>query len=726
MKLNLTACAAAVVLSCSASASTGNGVQDFLDSLRNFESGINPNLADFYLQNLDNPVYNYAKVSSPGRMIRDCSTGSMIPEPTTINQFFTKLGVDKFYNPQTPYNAEMFKSMQYNSMNAWGFVGYQLGEAVLIDAGYYSPKRVMVDGEEYDSFYVFVEDSTWIGCKTEALVEIVGSGGNKIQATDVNRWEGTFVGKNGVNSFADLLIPDNQELVMRDAMRFNYGVMTQLLTDANMTWDQALAKSWPDVDDNGNPIQVQATMSGLLAAAHLRGAWGTARLLTKDQITCDELGTCITKYVHKFGGYNTIFDTPADDVIEGSKYDERLSAGWGNDLVILGGGVDTIELHEQSGSVTTIRDFTIGEDRIILRDWANGSALANLSVSDVPSGVELAFAGQRVVIEGGSASAVNVNTEAVIAQSSIYEIAWSGKQVVSDFNPALDKIRGTAGIGFKHLKAYETETALVIGVQAKDGGIYSSVELTGLTIADITPDMFDNVTGGFDRLGFIVPLNSFNWGWNKSLTVNSFDPAKTVISMPLFNYSFSMLVLTQEGADTVITLDQTASMGDQKRLVLKNTDVTTLTEANFAFVSGSFTDAVIDIPVFYDITASVAGVGGSISPTPDANGVISAKGNQDFTVNFVPDAGYRVATVTVDGVAVAVSNSYTFTALSGAHRVEVSFEAGVSCPDAWVPASIYVGGDQVTFDGQIYEAKWWTQNNQPGNGGVWKHISPCQ
>ncbi|MEC4088390.1 carbohydrate-binding protein [Pseudoalteromonas rubra] len=724
MKLKMTGCAVAVILSCSASA--GTGVQDFLDSLRNFESGINPALADFYLENLNNPVYKYAKVSAPGRMVRDCSTGSMIPEDTTINQFFTKLGIDGIYNSQTPYSAEMFKTMQYNSMNAWGFVGYQLGEAVLIDAGYYSPKVVTVDGKEYDSFYVFVEDSTWIGCKTEALVEIVGSGGNQIQATDVNRWEGTFVGKNGVNSFADLLIPDNQELVMRDAMRFNYGVMTQLLTDANMTWEQALAKSWPGTDDNGNAITVQATMSGLLAAAHLRGAWGTARLLTKDEITCDELGTCITKYVHKFGGYNTIFDTPADDVIEGSKYDEKLSAGWGNDLVLPGGGADTIELHEQSGSMTTVRDFTVGEDRIILRDWQAAAPLSNLSVSDVPTGVELAFAGQRVVLEGVSAAAVNVNTEAVIAQSDIYEIAWSGKQTVTGFNPQLDKIRGTAGIGFKHLKAYETDTALVVGVQAKDGGIYSSVELVGLTVADLTPEMFDNVTGGYDRLGFIVPLNSQNWGWNMALTVNSFDPAKTVISMPLFNYTFSMLVLTQEGADTVITLDETASKGDQKRLVLKNTDVNSLSAANFDYVSGNFVDAVIDVPVFYDITATVVGTGGSISPAPDASGVISGKGNTDFTLTFVPDSGYRVATLKVDGVSVTAQSSYTFPALSAAHSVQVTFEPGNSCPAPWNETQVYTGGDQVTFGGKTYEAKWWTQGNNPASLGPWKEIANCQ
>lgn len=64
-----------------------SGIQGFLDSLRDFESGINPALADFYAQNLDNPVYTYAQVTVPGRLVRDCSTGVMISEPTTISQF---------------------------------------------------------------------------------------------------------------------------------------------------------------------------------------------------------------------------------------------------------------------------------------------------------------------------------------------------------------------------------------------------------------------------------------------------------------------------------------------------------------------------------------------------------------------------------------------------------------------------------------------------------------
>ncbi|WP_235869861.1 hypothetical protein [Veronia nyctiphanis] len=408
-----------IALTCAAPAHA-SGVQNFLDSLRDFESGINPAKAEFYLENLNNPVYTYAQVTEPGRLVRDCSTGEMISEPTTISDFFKKLGIDGIYNQNSPNDPAMFKEMQYNSMNAWGFIGYQLGEALLIDSGYYSPTTAVVDGVEYDSFYMFVPDSTWIGCKTEALAEIEGSGGNKVYVTDNNRWQGTFVGKNGVNSLADLRKPEKQELVMRDAMHFNYKVLTKLLSDANMTWEQALNKSWPGTDDNGQPIEVKATMSGLLAASHLRGAWGTGALLTKDKITCDELGTCITKYVYKFGGFDTIFDVPGDSTTHGSQYPEVLTAGWGNDTVITGGGSDTLKLNEQQGSVTTVVDFTVGDDLIVLSGWEATDPLAGLVVGDTGAGAELQFAGQRVVLNGVQASAVQADPSAVIVKSSIY------------------------------------------------------------------------------------------------------------------------------------------------------------------------------------------------------------------------------------------------------------------------------------------------------------------
>lgn len=726
MKTTIKLVSATVLLALAAPAlAAKGGTQDFLDALRNFESGINPALADFYLQNLDNPVYTYAQVTAPGRLVRDCSTGTMLSEPTTISGFFNKLGIGSLYNPATPTDAAMFRKMQYSSTNAWGFIGYQLGEAVLIDAGYYSPKQVTLDGKEYDSFYMFVPDSTWAGCKTEALAEIEGSGGNKVYVTDVNRWQGTFVGKNGVNSLADLRLPEKQELVMRDAMHFNYQVISKLLKDANMTWAQALAKSWPDKDDNGQPIQVHATMSGILAAAHLRGAWGVGALLTKDQITCDELGTCITKYVYKFGDYNSLFDTPGNSVTQGSPYDEVLTAGWGNDIVITGGGKDQILLNEQANGLTTVNDFTVGEDLIVLRGWSMADPLADLVIGDVADGAELQFAGQRVLLKGVSAASVQANPAAVITKSDIYTLAWnSGKQVVQGFDPAVDKIAGSAGIGFKHLKAYETATSVVIGPQAEDGGIYSSFELIGLTLSDLRPEMFTNVTGSYNRLGYIVPLSSLNWGWNMTLAVSRFDPAKTVITTPSNQpVPFSGIKLSQEGSDVVISLVEPYAKGDNKKIVLRNTQVGTLTAANFAGFSGSYSEATIDIPVFFDINVNV-GAGGSLSPAP-VNGVLKAKGGADFTVTLLPNTGYKVKSLVVDGVAKAVAASYTFSALSGAHSLSVSFEQGSSCPANWATGAVYTTGNQVTYNGNIYEAKWWSSGNLPSGGDPWKLIGPC-
>ncbi|URN93908.1 MAG: lytic polysaccharide monooxygenase [Candidatus Pristimantibacillus lignocellulolyticus] len=40
----------------------------------------------------------------------------------------------------------------------------------------------------------------------------------------------------------------------------------------------------------------------------------------------------------------------------------------------------------------------------------------------------------------------------------------------------------------------------------------------------------------------------------------------------------------------------------------------------------------------------------------------------------------------------------------------------------WVSTKVYVGGDKVQYNGVSYEAKWWTQNENPSNAAVWKKI----
>ncbi|MGR2951391.1 chitinase [Vibrio vulnificus] len=41
----------------------------------------------------------------------------------------------------------------------------------------------------------------------------------------------------------------------------------------------------------------------------------------------------------------------------------------------------------------------------------------------------------------------------------------------------------------------------------------------------------------------------------------------------------------------------------------------------------------------------------------------------------------------------------------------------------WSASKVYVAGDQVTYKGAIYKAKWWTQGNDPSLGGPWELVA---
>ncbi|SCY79820.1 glycosyl hydrolase family 18 protein [Alkaliphilus peptidifermentans] len=57
--------------------------------------------------------------------------------------------------------------------------------------------------------------------------------------------------------------------------------------------------------------------------------------------------------------------------------------------------------------------------------------------------------------------------------------------------------------------------------------------------------------------------------------------------------------------------------------------------------------------------------------------------------------------------------------------VKVSADTEPEYP-TWNSTSIYLTGDRVTWNGSVWEAKWWTQGEEPGTTGewgVWKHIN---
>lgn len=48
-----------------------------------------------------------------------------------------------------------------------------------------------------------------------------------------------------------------------------------------------------------------------------------------------------------------------------------------------------------------------------------------------------------------------------------------------------------------------------------------------------------------------------------------------------------------------------------------------------------------------------------------------------------------------------------------------------ACPDSWYWNQAYNKGEQVTFEGHIYQANWWSKQSAPAVGSAWKQVAAC-
>ncbi len=141
----------------------------------------------------------------------------------------------------------------YTIINKWGYVGkYQMGEAAMVDAGYY----------------------------------------RKASGNYNNDWKGHFTGKDGVYSLNDFL--HNKQAQENAQKAFKQAQWRQLKA---VGADKYLGK-----EING----IKITQSGLLAAAHLKGPGSVQSYLKSNGkfVPKDALGTSVETYLKKFSGYN--------------------------------------------------------------------------------------------------------------------------------------------------------------------------------------------------------------------------------------------------------------------------------------------------------------------------------------------------------------------------------------------------------------------------------------
>lgn len=117
---------------------------------------------------------------------------------------------------------------------------------------------------------------------------------------------------------------------------------------------------------------------------------------------------------------------------------------------------------------------------------------------------------------------------------------------------------------------------------------------------------------------------------------------------------------------------------------------------NFTAASGSgegnlAAARITIIPLAGTAIIANASSGGSINPT----GTISITPGEDQNFSIVPDSGYRITDVLVDGSSVGTVTNYTFNNITTDHTISVSFELIPNDYDSWI--NNYSNGANTAF-----------------------------
>lgn len=142
-----------------------------------------------------------------------------------------------------------------------------------------------------------------------------------------------------------------------------------------------------------------------------------------------------------------------------------------------------------------------------------------------------------------------------------------------------------------------------------------------------------------------------------------------------------------------------------------------------------------------------------IPPTPPTDLQVTGKTTTSISLSWTASTdnvgviGYTISygsksldvtetTATITGL--TPGTTYTFSVVakdaegneSEAATIEATTNEGDTCTEpAWSPSTVYIGGERVSYNGKIYEAKWWTQGDRPdqsGEWGAWKFIENCE
>lgn len=316
-----------------------------------------------------------------------------------------------------------------------------------------------------------------------------------------------------------------------------------------------------------------------------------------------------------------------------------------------------------------------------------------------------------------------------MANSNITKIEWIwGSNKTVNFDPTLDKIDfGWFQSG--QFKVSETNGSVVISIPSNQQSYtLSGIKLSQLSLSNIialdsgAADLWksalsssdvnhDNVSGAVSNTGaaqnntvITAPVvdssstpgqpshgttTTIGWEWGSNKIIH-FNPSFDKLDFGWFQAD--QFNISENNGSVVISIPT-----NNQTITLSGTTLSQLSMANIsALDSGAISEWRGAIP-----NGSTSAP--SPSPTTDLGGSTSG-GTTNNATNPVPSSNDTASTPSSNQ-----SSSQT-----------------VSYAKAWDIGAVYTGGDYVSVGEQVYQAKWWTQGDQPtthtGSGGVWSLV----
>lgn len=439
------------------------------------------------------------------------------------------------YFPQYASWAELsddeWQSMAYRSMNFLGFVGYQFGEALLIDLGYY----------DSDFYY--------------------GNGAPTIT------WEGSWTGKNGVDSLEEFMTQEAQETAIREAFGHNLIIIETMLAAYGESLDDYIGDTI-DYSYSGGSGTLVVSVTGILAGAHLRGAPAVVDFLRSGGVSIDELGTPIVQYMVDYGGYES---PGVDGLID--YFESRLTGddGLGTPESTGSAGVDADTADVVIDWVWTqdllVDDFNPQTDTIFV-GWFSPD---QISVAETGGNVVFSVPGnnQTVTLEGVLLDDLNHTNFTFLDPATAAEIlALVGTpDEGSDWDTGdgnTDDDDGDTDSGDGNTDGGDGDGGDDNGDTGDDGGDGNSGGgvVSGNGSANVTKETATLV---------------LTWAWGNQAVISSFNPSTDTIFVDWF--SPDMIDVAEVNGDVVFSMP-----GNNQTVTLEGLGLSDLSPANFTIM----------------------------------------------------------------------------------------------------------------------------------------------